>query len=216
VAHAKGHALGWQRFGPGSDKAHAILTLPPEEVLRARLVDLQGLPAAGVKVAVSWMGKEFNGESHGIGLSALPARLGLWPQDVTTDRDGWFVLRGCNRGQSLWVHVKDSRFEAQSFEIRPLGQTRPASKVHGIDAGGYINVGERGADEKGQPEQPSFTLAPLQVLEGRVVYDDTGKPATANIDGVTTGADGKFIVDPNDSPATILASTISRAYATPA
>jgi RNA polymerase sigma factor (sigma-70 family) len=53
LATATGHALGWHRQLPDPK---VEIRLPPEEVLRGRLIDLQGQPAAGVKLDVVRLG----------------------------------------------------------------------------------------------------------------------------------------------------------------
>src|SRR5262249_22094785 len=114
VAAAEKHALAWRRLNPDADRPDAVLTLPPEQIVRGSFVDLQGLPAAGVKISVSYVGKMVNGQPEGL---SLPERLrqAPWPGTVTTDDKGRFVIRGCNRDQGFSLQVHDDRFAAQSF-----------------------------------------------------------------------------------------------------
>jgi RNA polymerase sigma factor (sigma-70 family) len=53
LATAAGHGLGW---GPADGKDGVEIQLAPEQVIRGRLLDVQGNPAAGVQVAVSRLG----------------------------------------------------------------------------------------------------------------------------------------------------------------
>jgi RNA polymerase sigma factor (sigma-70 family) len=192
VAAAEKHAPGWKRLSPDVERPQAVLTLPPEQVIRGSLVDLQGLPAAGVQVSVSYVGRMVHGQPDGVLLRDLPQRA-PWPGSVTTDAKGNFVIRGCNRDQGLVLVVKDDRFATQSFEIDAPGKPRPERKVHGIDSGGYAHVQQSGPNEKGQPEVLKLPLAPARVVEGRVVYADTDKPAAkASVGGTWTDADGRF------------------------
>jgi hypothetical protein len=109
-------------------------------------------------------------------------------------------LRGLDRQQTISLRAASERFGLQSFDVRPVGQPRAERTVHGIDAGGYMNVNKVGPDP-GQAEEPTFTLAPGRVLEGRVLYADTGKPATgARVLGALTDAAGRFQV-PTAGPA---------------
>jgi protocatechuate 3,4-dioxygenase beta subunit len=194
VARAKGYALAWARMGPDAARPEVVLRLPPEQAVRGRLVDLQGLPAAGVKVSVAWVGRERNGEFDGVSLADVPKRLGLWPEPVTTDDQGRFVLHGLNRDQGdISLRLRDDRFAAESLTVRPAGKPRPGATFYAFDAAGNFRQRTVGADEKGQPEEPAFTLAPAQVLEGRVVYEDTGRPAVgATVDGAPTDERGRF------------------------
>jgi RNA polymerase sigma factor (sigma-70 family) len=195
VATAPGHALAWRRLGADAEAPEAVLRLLPEQVVRGRLVDLQGLPAAGVRVEVSWVGHNLNGEPDGIGLGHLPRELGLWPEPAVTDAQGRFVIRGCNRDRGFTLLAGADRFAPKSYQVRPVGERRPESVTYGIDAGGFLITSKTGPDEKGQPEELSLTLAPAQVLEGRVIYEDTGKPASgARVLGSATDADGRFRV----------------------
>jgi RNA polymerase sigma factor (sigma-70 family) len=200
VAAAPGYALRWQRLGPDAEQQQVALRLPPEQVIRARLMDLLGLPAAGVKVSVSWQGREVRGEFDGVRLGevrGLPP--GLWPAPVVTDGQGRFAIRGLRRDQGITLRAEGNRFAEHSFEIRPVGQPRAERKVYGIDAGGYMNTHRVGPDA-GQPEEPAFTLSPAHVLEGRVLYADTGKPAAGvRVLDTLTDADGRFRVRLGDS-----------------
>jgi protocatechuate 3,4-dioxygenase beta subunit len=195
VAGAPGHGIDWRRLGPDVERPEATLALPPEQVLRGRLVDLQGEPAAGVRVSVSWVGGEVNGEWDGVSLAEVPQAAGLWPAPVKTDDKGRFTVHGCNRDRGFSLAVADDRFAGQSFEITAPGKPRKEKVVHGLDAGGYLHTHRQGPDDKGQPEEPTFTLSPAQVLEGRVVCGDTGKPlASASVSGTRTDAGGRFRV----------------------
>src|SRR5262249_23710621 len=141
VAAAEKHAPAWRRFNPDAEKLEAELKLPPEQVIRGSLVDLQGLPAAGVKIAVSLVGKNVNGQPDGVALKELSQRGAPWPEPVTTDDQGRFVIRGANRDQGLTLTVNDDRFATQSFTIDTPGKPRPETRVLGYDAGGFIHEG---------------------------------------------------------------------------
>jgi RNA polymerase sigma factor (sigma-70 family) len=201
VAAAPGHGVGWCELGPDVGEPEATLRLPPEQVIRGRLVDLQGVPAAGVPVLIQALGRELHGNWDGVSVAALPRQV-PWPLPVTTDERGCFEVRGCNRDAGVWVRVSDDRFALQTFEILKPGQPRPERRVLGYDVGGFLHVQKTGPDEKGQAEEPTFVLAPAQVIEGRVVCEDTGRPAAgASVEGVRTTADGRFRLPlgPNDA-----------------
>jgi RNA polymerase sigma factor (sigma-70 family) len=193
VATAEKHAPAWRRFNPDVEQPDAELKLPPEQIIRGSFVDLQGLPAAKVKVFVSYVGRHVSGQPDVIRPANLP-RHAPWPEPVTTDDKGRFVIRGCNRDQGLMLAASDDRFATQSFEIDTPGKPRPESRVMGIDRGGFLHVQESGPDEKGQPDVLKLTLAPARVFTGRVVYEDTGKPAAkALVGGAQTDDDGRFL-----------------------
>src|SRR5262249_16437120 len=73
-----------------------------------------------------------------------------WPGPVTTDDKGRFRLRGVGEGYRVVLEVEDDRFVRQRFSLE-------------------VAIGKAG-------EKPTFTLAPLRALEGKVTQDDTGKP----------------------------------------
>jgi RNA polymerase sigma factor (sigma-70 family) len=179
LAGLKGHGLGWQRLPLAGKSRDAELRLPPARVIRGRLFDLQGLPAARVKGRVALVtgpGPSApqvpmlaipNGQvmpapmmpgvrpSQQSGLDfaryTAPRGLSLWPQPVTTDAQGRFQLTGFGRGQVVELLIEDDRFATQKLAL---------------DAG------------KGDgPKEVRLSLAPPQKIEGRVTYRDTGKPA---------------------------------------
>jgi RNA polymerase sigma factor (sigma-70 family) len=194
VATAEKHAPAWRRLNADAEQAGAVLKLPPEQVVRGSFVDLQGVPAARVKVSVSYLGGMTNGQPDGISPRNLPQRA-PWPEPVTTDEKGAFVIRGCNRDQGFTLAVSDDRFGTQSFQIEAPGKPRPGHRVLGYDVGGYLNVQESGPNEKGQPEVLKLPLAPARIVEGRVVYADTGKAAAkATVSGTPADEDGRFLL----------------------
>jgi protocatechuate 3,4-dioxygenase beta subunit len=194
IATADRHAPAWRRLNPDVRSSEALLTLPAEQLIRGTLFDLQGLPAAEVKVTPSSVGGMVNGQPDGVSLSALPKRA-PWPEPVTTDDKGRFVIRGCNRDRGVDLTVKDDRFAAQKFRAETPGKPRQGHKTFGYDIGGYLQIEQSADDEKGQPEELKLSLAPAKVVEGRVVFADTGKPAArAMVSGTMTDEDGRFLL----------------------
>jgi RNA polymerase sigma factor (sigma-70 family) len=193
VATARKHAPAWLRLNPDAKQAEALLTLPAEQIVRGSLVDLQGAPAAGVKAAVSYVGKVVNGQPEGISRGSLP-KGAPWPESVVvTDEKGAFVLRGCNRDQGLTLVAGDDRFASQSFEIDTPGKPRPGRRIVVPGADGDLQEQESGPDEKGQPEVLKLPLTAGRLVEGRITYGDTGRPAArAWFGGAQTDEDGRF------------------------
>jgi RNA polymerase sigma factor (sigma-70 family) len=146
LAGKEGHGLIWGKAG-----AQTVLRLPPEKVVRGRVLDLQGLPAAGVEVRVEWLGTVYLKRTGGVGLGAL-SRDGFpaWPRPAVTDKDGRFTLGGLNPDFGGSLHVEGGDFGPQRVEIKP------------------------GAENKVQ--EVRLSLAPAHVLEGVVTAEDTGKP----------------------------------------
>ncbi|HMC66202.1 MAG TPA: sigma-70 family RNA polymerase sigma factor [Gemmataceae bacterium] len=148
VAGSKGHGLGMQQVNPDAERPKAEIKLPPEQIIRGRILDLQGRPTAGVKVHVTAIGKSELGMPIPLSFWNAPKRFSPWPEAVTTDNEGRFVLHGLNRDQGVWLEVFDDRFARHSVRVPP---------------------------EKEQ-KQVALTLAPAQIIEGRVLAEDTGNP----------------------------------------
>jgi RNA polymerase sigma factor (sigma-70 family) len=188
LATARGHGLGWHRVvSRGGVQDELELRLEPERVLRGRLIDLQGLPAGGVKgrmVYLAW--KELRGEKGDLAqqrmrMQMMRARMALAAAQgagVTPFRrpGGFdFGLLKAPEGLSFWP---------PTFTTDAQGRY----EVHGLSAGQEAHLlieDDRFALQELQldtgaakaPAEASLSLAPAQRIEGRVVYADTGKPA---------------------------------------
>jgi hypothetical protein len=138
--------------------------LPAEQIIRGRVVDLQGEPVAGARVVVAEMThKPAKGEKNegqlGMPTEGLPFGLGV----ATVSAKGDFTLRGLGANLSAELEVQDDRVEAHSFTVDT-------------------------ADKK-QAENVKLALPPGRIVEGRVTYQDSGKPvAGARVMLVTAGA----------------------------
>jgi protocatechuate 3,4-dioxygenase beta subunit len=151
LAAAPGHGLAWQTVSPFSGRPETVIRLPREQVVRGRLIDLQGAPAAGVKVHVIWLGRRPQGNYRGLWLGEDCRGLPQWPGPVTTDARGRFTLRGLGRDMGARLEVRDEPFGHQWLDIK--------------------------TDARGDTKDVTLALAPARVVEGRVTYADTGKPA---------------------------------------
>jgi RNA polymerase sigma factor (sigma-70 family) len=146
TATAKGQGMGWKSVDPNAREATAEVKLAPEQVVRGRLLDLQGAPAAGVKVRLVRLIRNSNGSSF-----RLPEAK--WPDYVapaTTDSKGYFTLRGLGNDQKAEIEIRDDRFGEKDVEVN-------------------------GSNKK-QAESLLVILPPAHVVEGRVLDVDTGKP----------------------------------------
>jgi beta-lactamase regulating signal transducer with metallopeptidase domain len=181
VASAPGHALSWQPIDVETPDPNANITLmlSAEEYYQGRLVDLQGQPAANVRLDVVsvgghatpfpfWSGDRIDmvsslveinrsaSKSNGSldlarrGLIAFwepPTGLAVWPQAVTTDAQGRFVVHGVGREQEFDLLVRDERF---GYQVLRVPAPRPS---HGV-----------------------LVLGAPSVVEGTVVDRETGEP----------------------------------------
>jgi RNA polymerase sigma factor (sigma-70 family) len=172
LARASGYALGRKTLEDGAKKGEVEVRLNQEQPVRGRLVDLQGQPAAGVKVHVL-------GFSAGIapnaalqknvlraGFLELPQGLRLWPEAATTDAKGRFVLHGLRPDWNITIEVHGKDQALQEIVLK--------------------------AQDKGKSEEVPLVLSPVRILEGTVTYEDTGKPV-ANTRLVTIAADWRKV-----------------------
>jgi len=131
----------------------------PEQVIRGRLVDVNGQPAAGVEVGLNRVyratppaGARFDSPIAGRGFvwSNLPEGLRAWPKSGTSDGQGRFTLTGGVRGLDLSLAVRDPRFAQQRIELR--------------------------TDKTDGPKEVAAALHPSTIIEGRVLAAGTGRP----------------------------------------
>jgi RNA polymerase sigma factor (sigma-70 family) len=164
LALARGYGVGWEAVQVKTNQAEVAFRLTKEEPLRGRLIDLQGVAAAGVKLHLRSVSREptpgFKGISSYVPADGSP----LWPAFVTTDKEGYFLLHGLKAGMSVAAHVNDDRFALQDLSWEG-GVKAPAALV----------------------------LAPPRWIEGQVVYGDTRKPVSGVEVTVNGGGTGRFV-----------------------
>jgi RNA polymerase sigma factor (sigma-70 family) len=152
-ARAAGHGMGESTI-PDERSAEVKVELPKERILRGRLVDLQGQPAAGIKIRLeSASGKLSSGKQFYLHLShrEAPAGMRLWPEPVVSDAAGRFTLRGvpADCALTLGAHGEGAVVGPQSLEVSADGAPK---------------------------QEVTLAVAPGRTLEGTVTYRDTGKP----------------------------------------
>jgi hypothetical protein len=147
IAAAPGYGLGWQSFHPDTEKPEAEIRLPPEKVLRGRLIDLQGQGAARVKVYLTAIAlKNPQEPADAVGWGDAHESEAPWPAPVTTDDQGRFSFHGIGRGLLVGLAIRDDRFARQN--------------LYRIDTS----------------KEVTLPLEPPQIVEGRVTCDDTTRP----------------------------------------
>jgi hypothetical protein len=152
VAAAPGFGFGWVELNPDAEEPTADIRLVPEQVMRVRLVDVTGAPAKGVEVIVSGIGRvNDKGSFEGIALhTSSPQGIPVWPRPVKTDQEGRIALAGIGRGAPVGLRVRDLRYAQQDLHIDPA-QTAAAKET-------------------------TIALEQAQIIEGRVLAADTGRP----------------------------------------
>lgn len=153
MAAAPGYGLGWQNLHPDTTRLDHVIRLRPEQVVRGRLIDLQGKPAPGVRLELAYVGsdKPTDYDNRQIALWKTHPGLAAWPGPVTTDAGGRFVLGGLGRNLLFGLRARDDRFALQDLHRIPTGDGKQTREV-------------------------TLLLEPARIVEGRVTFADTGKP----------------------------------------
>jgi RNA polymerase sigma factor (sigma-70 family) len=147
LAGKAGHGLAWARLEP-DPSADAVLRLTAEKTLRGRLLDLQGQPAAGVRVRVEWLGTPDAPKAGGAAVGGVSRdEFPGWPGPTTTDKDGRFSLAGVGPDLRGYLLVEGEECAPTLVEVKA-----------------------------GRTQEINLTLSPAQIVEGTVTAEDTGKP----------------------------------------
>ena len=173
IARATGTALAWRTLNLDIADVEASFELQPEEAISGRLVDLEGQPAAGVRLKFSGLtrreGNDQRPTEHVGGdfsINHLPAPF---PQAIVSDAQGRFVLPGVPKNCRVGLYLEgNDRFATQDLS---LSTGTPQQRDEGD--GSY-----RSLVKSVKPgEEAVLVLALAQVFTGTVRYEDTGEPA---------------------------------------
>jgi protocatechuate 3,4-dioxygenase beta subunit len=181
LAGAKGHGLGWHFLKFDAFKPEVKVRLGPEQFLRGRLLDLQGLPVAATRVEVIQVGKKapsyerFSGGDGNESIHAYagvypikqgqrirqwegeirffeaPEHLTAWPSRLTTDAQGRFTLRGIGRNQAVAFHVRAK--DRVAFQKLEFAPRKEE-----------------------RPAEVNFSLTAAHLVVGKITDATTGKP----------------------------------------
>lgn len=173
IAGADGKAVTWKQLGFDAPSDEVSFTLEPEEVIKGRLIDIEGQPAAGMRLNVrSVMARALPVVSisiDGIGYRDKFAVPAAWPVAIVTDAEGRFTVHDVGRNRGVMLDVEGSdRFAPQELMLNT-----GASEQRGERDGTY-----RPLVKNVKPgEEAVLPLAPALIFEGTVRYEDTDKPA---------------------------------------
>jgi beta-lactamase regulating signal transducer with metallopeptidase domain len=175
IALAPGHALGSQPVGLDVKQPEVVIRLPDEQVLRGRVVDPKGFPAAKAKVCVRGVEPKEKNSYRGVFLWEPQDAPPVWPQPATTDALGRFTLHGVNTSAGTHVEVVDHRFARWHFRIG-----RPGSGVSAAEARvkhPSMAVGGDFVPQASPADEVTLAPPPSQIIEGQVLCEDTKQPA---------------------------------------
>jgi hypothetical protein len=170
IARMDGTAIAWKQINLDDANAELSLDLPPQELIKGKLVDIEGQPAAGVELQIQEVMERSDGNMRSEGVGYRQARTPeAWPKSISTDEQGRFEVHGISRGHGVLLGL--------------AGSDRFASQEIALNSGMPEQRGER--DGTYRPlvknvlvgEEAVLPLAPAQLFEGAIVYDDTGQPA---------------------------------------
>ena len=140
-------------------------------MIRGRLIDIEGQPAGGVWLSVgSLTPRSTTGtQLEGVGYHDFPKHPQAWPPDVIADENGRFVIRGTPVDHGVYLTVLGTdRFAPQGLSINSgLPEERPKNDATYRSLVRNFKTGEEAV----------LPLAPAQIFEGVVRFDDTGAAA---------------------------------------
>jgi protocatechuate 3,4-dioxygenase beta subunit len=178
-ATAEGYGAACSPAGNAEEREDLTVWLPAEEVVRGRIVDLEGKPVAGVSVSASVRGTHADTDHRPLPYDS-PSKGGQYsgnilPDDgrnaAVSDRDGRFTLRGLGRA---WL-----------YDLSISGPTVVNAKA--VLVARPQKPGVTGATGEAPPDRPppqlplygsTFThvVAPCKPIVGAVREKGSGKP----------------------------------------
>jgi hypothetical protein len=139
-AAAPGYGLAGQLVEQARLHQEVSVKLLPERVVRGRLIDLQGQPAAGVRV-------NYAGSAEDWRIREEKKCVPFWPKPVTTDDKGRFLLRGLGLRKAT-LEINHERFAPQRLEVetgeRDDGKEATLSLVGARNLRGRVTYADTG------------------------------------------------------------------------
>lgn len=179
--HVKGHLIArtsdsglvWQKLDLDAAETQTALTLSPQQLIEARLVDLEGQAAAGLSldmasVAVADPGNRPSKEI-GFGIRGLEQPPRAWPEPLTTDDHGRVTIRNVPPGHGVYLKVPGT----EKFAPQLLALNTGMPEERGENDATYRSLVKN--VESG--EVATVAIAPAQFFEGIVLLGDSDKPA---------------------------------------
>jgi protocatechuate 3,4-dioxygenase beta subunit len=171
IVRSEGTALAWRQLNLDDKDVEASFQLAADEPIRGRLVDIEGQPANNVQMSIRGVMPTTKNRwfEEGVGYRIFNGAPAAWPKRLITDTQGRFTVHGIAPNHGVLINVEGSdRFAPQEVALntgipeqrgKPDGTYRPLVK--------NLKPGE----------EPVLALAPAQIFEGVVRYEDTGQPA---------------------------------------
>lgn len=173
VAAAEGRAFAWQHLPLAKNDHEITLTLRPDETITGRVLDAAGAPIAGALVRTY----QFGPLSNEISLRYNhPAKFDLGFSQLApyavTDEQGRFRLKHLPPDSRIDLHVEHQDYQEENAYAATTDVPQPDVEWSRRTADGERTVVRR----KVHTGEVVVRLEPGYRIEGRVVFDDTGKP----------------------------------------
>jgi RNA polymerase sigma factor (sigma-70 family) len=175
---AGGHGAACVSAGRPAEREALLLWLPAEEIVRGRVVDLEGKGVAGVSVSASIRSSRSAGDHRPLPYDAPSEPGSFWgnvlPSEDTsaeTDKEGRFVLRGLSRGWQYDLSFRGPTVVSADARLAARPQKPGVSNATGVSVPG-----------RRDPQLPlygsTFThvMAPSKPIVGVVRDRGSGKP----------------------------------------
>jgi beta-lactamase regulating signal transducer with metallopeptidase domain/protocatechuate 3,4-dioxygenase beta subunit len=179
LASNPGYGLDWRPLALDANRQEIRIRLSTDQPVRGRVLDKQGRPVANMPVRLCGVATETAWLGNGVVWppdwqpGKVPPLSG-WPAPAMTDAQGRFVLHGVNRRNTVSLRLTDRRFAPWQFDIQPLGKKPPSEREKKRDA--TARDGEK-IYPRDLSEEVTLVAPSPQIIEGRVLYADSGQPA---------------------------------------
>jgi len=172
IARTNNAGLAWKRLDPDARDVEASFELPSEQVIRGRLIDIEGQPAANVRISVKSVvptARSDRDANLGVGYDDFEKPPQAWPSMFTSDEAGKFAIHGIPADHGVYLGIEGTdRIARQGLSINTgLSESRPKNDATYRDLVRNFKPGE----------EVVLPVAPAQIFEGVVRYADTNEPA---------------------------------------